>query len=190
LLIGSDPACAVHIDSLALAPKHACIELRDNDAFIRDLDTSQGTFLNGTRLTEEQPLKDGDTIGIGKHVLTFSSGDAAQEMESAPAAATADEAQPAVEAEAVKGAPTAWLQILNGQNLGKTISLARKLTNLGKPGVQTAVIARRGSGYFLSHLEGESTPLVSGEEIGEHIRELRDGDVIQMGNVKMQFFYQ
>ena len=68
------------------------------------------------------------------------------------------------------------------------MSLNRSMTNLGKPGVATAVITRRNEGYFLSHLEGEKTPLVGDTPIGSHSVKLCDGDTIQIGNVKMQFF--
>jgi hypothetical protein len=85
---------------------------------------------------------------------------------------------------------TAWLQILSGHNLGKNLSLNRALTNLGTPGIQTAVIAKRNDGYFLSHLEGENPPKVGDSPIGDKSWPLQDGDIIQIGNVKMQFYYQ
>ena len=83
-----------------------------------------------------------------------------------------------------------WLQILNGQNLGKTLSLNRSMTNLGKPGVATAVITRRHDGYFIAHLEGKKTPKVGENAIGEHSVKLEDGDTITIGNIKMQFYLE
>jgi hypothetical protein len=61
------------------------------------------------------------------------------------------------------------------------------MTNIGKAGVQTAVITRRDEGFFISHLEGERTPLVDGQPIGDKSWKLEDGNIIQIGNVKMQF---
>ena len=83
-----------------------------------------------------------------------------------------------------------WLQILNGQNLGKTLSLNRSMTNLGKPGVATAVITKRGDGYFISHLEGKFPPTVGNESIGDRSIKLKDGDTIKIGNIKMQFYLE
>jgi hypothetical protein len=65
--------------------------------------------------------------------------------------------------------------------------MKQKMTNLGKAGVQTAVITRRDDGYFITHLEGEYSPKVDGESIGEDSRQLEDGNIIQLGNVKMLF---
>lgn len=170
-VIGSDPTCQIHIDSLAVSPRHATIITKDNVSELRDLGTSEGTQVNGNRIESHQ-LKDGDEIHVGKHSLKFSFAPLSDDDASQFHATTKQ---------------TAWLQILTGSNVGKTINLKNKLTNLGKAGVQTAVIARRGDGYFISHLEGEHSPKVDGEPIGEESRRLEDGNVIQIGNVKMQF---
>lgn len=200
-LIGNEPDCAVFIDSLALQPHHAAITLKGDQAVLRDCDTQDGTFVNGIRLTSEHPLKEADVIQVGKHTLTYST-----EAVAAPAEAEAEAEAPEMAAEQEniiqqpEPAPTAeeppakhqhaFLQILNGQNLGKTISLGRSLTNLGKPGLQMAVISHRDDGYYLSHLEGEHSPKVGDVPIGEKARLLKDGDVIQIGKIKMLFYLQ
>ena len=83
-----------------------------------------------------------------------------------------------------------FLQIMSGANLGKTMSLNRAMTNLGKPGVATAVIAKRNEGYYLSHLEGKKSPLVGDISIGDKTEKLHDGDIITIGNIKMQFYLE
>lgn len=183
LLIGSDPACGIHIDSLAVQPKHAHITTSHHKSVISDLSGEEaGTFINDKKLEGEYQLKHDDEIRIGKHTLLFTT-ELVDEQ--------ADEQELPEPVDPEGGArhtrKHAWLQILNGANVGKTISLSRNLTNLGKAGVQMAVIARREEGYFLSHLEGERTPLVDGKAIGEKSWKLEDGNIIQIGNVKMQF---
>lgn len=188
MLIGSDPSCKVFIDSLALQPRHACITTAQHKSVLHDLSGEEGgTFVNNKKLDGDYQLKHDDEIRVGKHTLLFTT-DPADELAgdeelSEPLLDPIDE--PIIIAKAK--AKEAWLQIMNGANVGRTISLSRNLTNLGKAGVQTAVIARRGDGYFLSHLEGERTPLVDGKSIGENSFKLEDGNVIQIGNVKMQF---
>jgi DNA-binding NtrC family response regulator len=54
-----------------LDPRHARIEKRENDFIIRDLRSSTGTFLNGSRVIEAF-LRDGDLIEVGPHHFTFS----------------------------------------------------------------------------------------------------------------------
>lgn len=194
MLIGSDPACTIHIDSLALAPQHARIDTRANTSVLVDLDTEGGTFVNNQRI-EKHMLADGDVIRVGKHLLTFKfekhpdvSSDSTQQLEINDEELRAAVAEPAPEPAMQEGNRRGWLQIMSGQNLGKTLSLNRAMTNLGKPGVATAIITRRNDGYFLSHLEGEKTPLVGDTRIGSHSVKLNDGDIIQIGNIRMQFF--
>ncbi len=188
MLIGSDPSCKVFIDSLALQPRHASITTAQHKSVLRDLSGDDGgTFVNNKKLEGDHQLKHDDEIRVGKHTLLFTT-DPADELagdDTLPEPMLDPIDEPIIIA---KTKPKeAWLQIMNGANVGRTISLSRNLTNLGKAGVQTAVIARRGDGYFLSHLEGERTPLVDGKSIGENSYKLEDGNVIQIGNVKMQF---
>ena len=84
--------------------------------------------------------------------------------------------------------PLAALQILTGGNAGKEIELTKNLTTLGKPGVQVSVITRRPQGYFITHVEGASFPIVNGKALDAQARPLNDHDVIELAGVKMEFF--
>lgn len=183
MVIGSDPACQIHIDSLALQPRHASITTENRKSVIRDLGTAEGTIVGNSKITEPHQLKHDDVIRVGKHTLLFTT-------EPLDEFASDDESDESVGdlKPASKSQPKhAWLQMLNGANVGKTISITRNMTNIGKAGVQTAVITRRDEGFFLSHLEGAKTPLVDGQPIGEKSWKLGDGNIIQIGNVRMQF---
>lgn len=184
MVIGSDPACQIHIDSLALQPRHAAITTEQRKSVVRDLGTSEGTFVDDQKLSAPHPLKHDEVIRVGKHTLLFTTEPADEYAEEMLASEGAES-----ELKLVPKTPPkhAWLQLLNGANVGKTISLTRNMTNIGKAGVQTAVITRRDEGFFLSHLEGERPPLVDGKPIGDKSWKLEDGNVIQIGNIKMQF---
>ncbi len=96
-------------------------------------------------------------------------------------------------AAATTPAPTAALllgaiQLLSGGNAGKEMELTKTLTTLGKPGVQVAVIARRPHGYFITHVEGASFPVVNGKALDAQAHQLADHDVIELAGVKMEFF--
>ena len=107
----------------------------------------------------------------------------------APAPAPAAAAPKPAAAPAVAAAhPLAALQILTGASAGREIELTKNLTTLGKPGVQVAVITRRPLGYFLTHVEGASLPVVNGKALDNQARQLNDHDVIEMAGVKMEFF--
>jgi pSer/pThr/pTyr-binding forkhead associated (FHA) protein len=84
--------------------------------------------------------------------------------------------------------PLGAIQILSGGNAGKEMELTKTLTTLGKPGVQVAVIARRPHGYFITHVEGASFPVINGKSLDAQAHQLADHDVIELAGVKMEFF--
>jgi len=102
----------------------------------------------------------------------------------APAAAPRPAAAPA----SAEGQLLAALQLLTGPTAGREIELTKNLTTLGKPGVQVAVITRRPQGYFLTHVEGASYPVLNGKTLDAQARQLNDHDVIELAGVKMEFF--
>lgn len=194
--IGSDPDCYIHIDSLAVSAKHARIDTKGTESVLHDLDSEDGTYINQSKI-KEHTLTDGETFRVGKHNLLYTYEEVTQL--DANESSTSIDIHPVIEelktreenaALKTPGVKHGWLQILNGQNLGKTLSLNRSMTNLGKPGVATAVITKRGDGYFISHLEGKFPPVVGNESIGDRSIKLTDGDTIKIGNIKMQFYIE
>ncbi|MDH5600133.1 MAG: FHA domain-containing protein [Gammaproteobacteria bacterium] len=188
MTLGSDPACTIYIDSLAIQPQHAEISTVNNESAVRDLNTEEGTFIGQTKIDGLHQLKDGDVIRIGKHTLAYAySEDITSNNDAIAEEITAEEPPIKIEAqEKTQG----WLQIMNGSNLGKTMSLNKAMTNLGKPGVSTAVITKRQDGYFISQLEGKQPLLIKNQELGDRSLQLTDGDTIQIGNIKMQFYLE
>ena len=89
---------------------------------------------------------------------------------------------------AASSMPMGAIQLLSGGNAGKEMILTKTLTTLGKPGVQVAVIARRPHGYFITHVEGASFPVVNGKALSTQAHQLADHDVIELAGVKMEFF--
>jgi pSer/pThr/pTyr-binding forkhead associated (FHA) protein len=102
-----------------------------------------------------------------------------------PGMAPQPAAAPAATAPAL---PLGAIQLLSGGNAGKEMELTKTLTTLGKPGVQVAVIARRPHGYFITHVEGASFPLVNGKSLDTQAHQLADHDVIELAGIKMEFF--
>lgn len=84
----------------------------------------------------------------------------------------------------------AAIQVLSGQAIGRELLLTKTLTTVGATGRQVAVIARRAHGYFITHVEGDHSPVVNGVPIGAAAHALEDRDVIELAGVKMEFFYK
>ena len=58
----------IRIDNLAVSGHHAKLLTIFDDSFLEDLDSTNGTYVNGRPITKH-PLKNGDVIVIGKHEL-------------------------------------------------------------------------------------------------------------------------
>ncbi len=67
--LGRDRDADVSLDDLAASRRHAQVVPHDDGHAIVDLQSSNGTFLNGERIDQKVPLKDGDIIGIGTHLF-------------------------------------------------------------------------------------------------------------------------
>ena len=69
--IGRDPANDLVLSDSMVSRRHAMLELREDTYFLRDNNSSNGTFVNGDRLDEEVRLRDGDLVAIGSSKLLF-----------------------------------------------------------------------------------------------------------------------
>jgi phosphoserine phosphatase RsbU/P len=69
--IGRAEDSDIYFPDQLLSRKHAEIELRADGPYIVDLDSTNGTFLNGERLHRERKLRDGDVIAVGGNTLIF-----------------------------------------------------------------------------------------------------------------------
>ncbi|MBI5042117.1 MAG: FHA domain-containing protein [Gammaproteobacteria bacterium] len=158
LIVGRDPDCAIHIDSLAVQPRHARIFADGTYYCVEGLQSDEPLLVNQKPLAAAATLQDGDLIQVGKHTLSFSS-------------------EPAKEGVQVNHAP-----------MGRTIRLDRSMTRLGKTGKESAIISRREDGYHIAHLEGDAPPRVNDVSIGDSSQLLRDGDRMHIGNLELHFY--
>jgi FHA domain len=233
--LGRKPHNDIQVDNLAVSGEHAAIITILNDSFIEDLNSTNGTLVNGKPI-KKHFLQNNDVIEIGKHKLKY--------FGEAPAQVSTQEFEktmiirkpPAVPASASISAPTpmqaaspsmsdtqtnmrplvapppmpetppapppraaqtdaphvreAAIQVLSGAAAGRTLDLVKNLTTIGKPGVQVAVVTRRPSGFFLTHVEGASFPILNGVLMGAQAQPLNDHATIEIAGVKMEFFYK
>jgi predicted component of type VI protein secretion system len=213
--IGRLPDNDVRIDNPAVSGHHALIINILNDSFLEDLNSTNGTYVNG-KLIKKHALQHGDVITCGHHQLRFvdnQTGDTEPDefektMVIQPSAALEEKIR-AIKAgpdpaprpsaggkqDGAAGSPTAppkaKLQVLSGAFAGRELELIKALTTLGRPGIQVAAITRRADGFYLVHVDSgqpEDYPLVNGNPIGPQARRLTDNDVITLAGVKMGFF--
>lgn len=68
VLVGRDPSAHVRFDAdgdRKVSARHAELLLRDGVWLVRDLNSTNGTFRNGRRIADEEPLRDGDRLTLG-----------------------------------------------------------------------------------------------------------------------------
>jgi len=65
LTIGRDRSCELVLGDAEVSRKHARLETQGEVVYVRDLESSNGTFLNGQRLTGAIEMREGDAIDVG-----------------------------------------------------------------------------------------------------------------------------
>jgi len=169
------------IDDLAISSEHAAIVTIRDDSFLEDLDSTNGTQVNGQPV-KKHFLQDNDVIGLAQYKITYLAGGGQ------PACASPEPAQ--ADQRTLRNpdfAEVAVIRVINGASAGKEIALTKALTTIGRPGVQVAVVTRRPQGYCLIHVEGDARPFVNGLSIGTGVHTLADNDVIDLSGTSMRF---
>jgi pSer/pThr/pTyr-binding forkhead associated (FHA) protein len=181
--IGRLPDNDIRIDNAAVSGHHSLIINILNDSFLEDLNSTNGTYVNG-KLIKKHALQHGDVVTVGHHQLRFVEDDEAQDefektmviqpssrpvekIRAASEAADRVAPLPPPPAAAVNTSATgrtralheaaalkkAKLQVLSGAFAGRELELNKALTTLGRPGVQVAAITRRAEGYYIVHVD-------------------------------------
>lgn len=70
-LIGRSSQAFISFDEKSVSHKHLRLHLTESGCTIEDLQSTNGTFLNDTRLSEPALLHAGDVIRVGKNALGF-----------------------------------------------------------------------------------------------------------------------
>ncbi len=205
--LGRRPYNDIVIDNLAVSGEHAVLQMVGGDVFIEDLNSTNGTYINGKAI-KKQLLAHNDTVEIGKYKIKYlvdDSSDYEKTMIMRPGTPAPQPFSPSVHpmqsgssgygglsrppAGGPAGAQPASIKVLNGAAAGREVSLTKVVTTVGKPGVQVASITRRPNGYAFAHVEGAARPSVNGVQLVGDSVPLRNGDVIELAGTQMQFIH-
>jgi pSer/pThr/pTyr-binding forkhead associated (FHA) protein len=69
IIIGRDANNSIAINDAEVSRKHAKLTLQNSAYVIQDLGSTNGTFINGQRITTTQELKPGDTVTLGENIV-------------------------------------------------------------------------------------------------------------------------
>lgn len=199
--LGRRPYNDIVIDNLAVSGEHAVLQMVGADVFIEDLNSTNGTYINGKAI-KKQLLQHNDTVEIGKYKIKYlveDGTDYEKTMIMKPGAHAGAAATPPGFASTAPlstpsgfgtlggAATSASIRVLNGAAAGREVALTKVVTTVGKPGVQVASITKRPGGYVFAHVEGAARPTINGIALSAESVHLKNGDVIELAGTQMQF---
>jgi hypothetical protein len=215
-IIGRSSRSDIRIKHPGISTEHAVIRIVDQVATIEDLDSTNGTRVNGRPITRHT-LRHGDQIEVGRErLMYFAELDSASRYSqpepdvpySAPGAQaelvkTKSEPEPVrtpvvakvqeMPAKPSLGIPAhavefvASVVVLSGTNVGKRFPLDKPETTLGKEGRQVIVIERASQNLWCISLKEGSTPAYINGDAVIASRPLAAGDVIELVGIKLRF---
>jgi pSer/pThr/pTyr-binding forkhead associated (FHA) protein len=184
--LGRRPYNDIVIDNLAVSGEHAVMQMSGVDVFLEDLNSTNGTYVNGKAIKKQQ-LQNGDTVEIGKYKIKFVHDGASDNFEKTMVINSGAVVAPGEPSQSVGNAA---IKVMSGAAIGREVPLVKVVTTIGKPGVAVAAITRRPHGYVVALVEGATKPTVNGSPIGTEAINLRHGDVIELAGTQMQFIQQ
>jgi len=185
--LGRRPYNDIVIDNLAVSGEHAVMQMSGMDVFLEDLNSTNGTYVNGKAIKKQQ-LQSGDTVEIGKYKIKFvhEGANESHEKTMVISAGTVIPPEPTVAMVVANAA----IKVMSGTAAGREVPLVKVVTTIGKPGVAVAAITRRPHGFVVAMVEGVQKPTINGSPIGTDAVNLRHGDMLELAGTKMQFVQQ
>ena len=206
LTIGRKDGNDIVIDNIAVSGFHARIVQEDQNYILEDLNSLNGTFLNGQKVSK-YALKHGDIILIGNHTIEFISDkppetDAARpvirgrSMNETMVLSPSDQKKILVSTEKVE--VLGGFIIIEGPTEKKDYLLKDRITTIGKDDAAVirikgffapkvaALVNRRKEGYFINPSSGKDLK-INDQKVAQRY-DLKDGDIVEIGDLKMQFY--
>ena len=170
LVLGKSSSVDANIDNQYVSRRHFQVRCQDELFFISDLDSTNGTFINGERLKpqEERRLKDRDLIGLAEEQVVFRFSDPVKTMTFTSFPPDRDAKPPAADLIVDPGSRDVWAA---GEKLDPPLS--RKEFN-----ILEVLYLNRGNAVSRDEIAASGWPErpdgdVTPEEIDQYIRRLR-----------------
>ena len=71
LFVGRSDICNIYFDDDRLSKQHFVVEVNKMGCYIEDLESTNGTYVNGVKITSRRMLLDGDMITAGREKIVF-----------------------------------------------------------------------------------------------------------------------
>ena len=208
MTIGRKADNDIVIDNQAVSGYHARIKRDGQSLFIEDANSLNGTYINGQKISKGE-LHNGDTVLIGVHTLdvilekareTDTKGFALRGRSMDETVVIGAEDQKKILASQDKEKPEilGGFIVIEGSTEKRDYLLKERVTTIGKEdgaGIHlkgffapkvAALVNRRKDGYFITPTGGK-TLKVNGQKV-DHKYDLKDGDIVEAGGIKVQFY--
>lgn len=203
--LGRDPSNDIQVPLTTVSRRHARVFYEMGDYFLEDLGSTHGTEHNGKRLAEGEKrlLRDGDSIAIMSFSIVFKT-TADHQLDRKPGEKTEQLARRMVQEvlSSLGGSkmdPPA-LRVMNGPDEGKRFEIREEQTEvtMGRSpecdlplndqniSRRHCLVKRNWNGFTAQDLGSKNGVLVNGVKI-EGAHNIKDGDEIQIGGVKLIF---
>lgn len=182
--LGRRPYNDIVIDNLAISGEHAVLQLSGHEVYVEDLDSTNGTLVNGKSIKRQQ-LHHNDVVEIGKYHIQY-----LQDVQprSAPSLSGVSGLAALTGIDATNTG-TALIRVMSGSAAGREVALLKVVTTIGKPGIAVAAITKRPHGFVLAHVEGAKRTTLNGMPVGDEPMAMKNGDMIELADTQMQFLH-
>lgn len=208
ITIGRKADNDIVIDNQAVSGYHARIKKEGHSLFIEDANSLNGTYINGQKISKGE-LHNGDVVLIGVHTLdvilekereTDTKGFALRGRSMDETVVIAAEDQKKILASQDKEKPEilGGFIVIEGSTEKRDYLLKERVISIGKEdgaGIHlkgffapkvAALVNRRKEGYFITPAGGK-TLKVNGQKV-DHKYDLKDGDIVEAGGLKLQYY--
>ncbi len=177
------------IENLSVSRNHARIRKEGDRFILTDLNSANGTYVNGVRITRVEIVND-DVVTVGKHKLHFIDIRPTDEE-------VIGEAFGAERTMLVDRLQLAQLMVSKGKQKDQEFKITKYETYIGRASdndvrlhdwfvsKKHAVIIRQGANFFVKDLGSWRGTMVNGKNVRD--AELKDGDEVQLGTTVLTF---
>lgn len=185
------------IDVVGVSKQHAAVFTLGNDQILEDLQSTNGTYVNGQRVAKHI-LQNDDVIVISDYSLKYINAKATPDMDfdktmymqglNGVGRVQGDSTLGTETPSARFGeqlVPAGYIEPIDAHRTEKIV-LNKVLTPLGVDG-DRLVLHRRRNAFYAVHVTGRNPGTVNGQSIKLEPYQLRNGDIIEISSLRFRF---
>ena len=200
LSIGRKHENDIQLNDLTVSGRHALISQSGNNIYIEDLNSTNGTLVNGNYISK-YALQHGNIIQIGHHMFTFFNDDKEAYEPTMFIKAELDETEMVLpewdmndKAINLRGQPLGALRKINDPYSTAGVEMRKPFSTIGFEGKKLALVNRGPKGYSIVSIKNTTNgngelALLNGNRLGPTSVELNEHDIISIAGIDMEFYY-